>query len=34
MGTLPAGTFYAKIQENGNNGTIAAYQLRATWTNR
>lgn len=34
MGTLPAGTYYAKIQENGNNGTIAAYQLHATWTNR
>ena len=28
---LPAGTYYVKITENGNDGKIAAYTLRAAW---
>ena len=30
--SLPEGTYYIKITENGNNGKIAAYTLKATWT--
>lgn len=29
---LPPETYYIKIQEYGNNGTIPAYLLKATWT--
>lgn len=29
---MPAGTYYVRVQEKGNNETIAAYTLRATWT--
>ena len=30
--TLAAGTYYVKVQEYGNNAIIAAYTLKATWT--
>ena len=29
---LPAGRYFVRIQENGNNERIEAYTLRATWT--
>ncbi|HOF50008.1 MAG TPA: CARDB domain-containing protein, partial [Verrucomicrobiota bacterium] len=32
LASLAAGTYYIKITEYGNNGTIAAYTLRASWT--
>jgi hypothetical protein len=32
VATLPAGTYYIRVQEKGNNGRIAAYQLKANWT--
>jgi hypothetical protein len=32
LGALPAGTYYIRVQEKGNNGTIAAYTLKARWT--
>ena len=28
------GTYFSRVQENGNNGKIQAYTLRATWTDR
>jgi hypothetical protein len=31
--SLAAGTYYIRAQEKGNDGTIPAYTLRATWTN-
>jgi hypothetical protein len=31
---LPAGTYYLRVREHGNNGTIPAYTLRARWTPR
>ena len=30
--SLTAGTYYIKVIEYGNNGTIAAYTLRASWS--
>jgi hypothetical protein len=30
---LPAGTYFIRVQEKGNDGTIAAYTLRARWRN-
>ena len=30
--SLPAGTYYLKVQERGNNGTLRSYTLRASWT--
>lgn len=30
--TLPRGTYYIKVREYGNDGTIQAYTLRASWT--
>ena len=30
--SLPPGTYTIRVQEKGNNGTIPAYTLRATWT--
>jgi hypothetical protein len=30
--SLAAGTYYIRVQESGNNGTIPAYTLRATWS--
>lgn len=30
--SLPAGTFYIKVREYGNNGTLPAYRLKASWT--
>jgi pimeloyl-ACP methyl ester carboxylesterase len=30
--SLPPGTYYIKVQEYGNNNTIASYTLQATWT--
>lgn len=32
VASLPAGTYYIKVQEHGNNGRIAAYRLRVDWT--
>ena len=32
--SLVSGTYYIKVQEYGNNATIAAYTLKASWTNR
>lgn len=32
VAALEPGTYYVKIREFGNNGTIAAYKLRASWT--
>ena len=32
VASLPEGTYYIKVTENGNNGKIAAYTLKATWT--
>jgi hypothetical protein len=32
VATLRAGTYYIRVQEKGNNGRIAAYQLKASWT--
>jgi hypothetical protein len=32
--TLGAGTYFIRVQENGNNDRIQAYTLRATWTAR
>lgn len=32
MASLPPGTYYIRVTENGNNGTIPAYTLKATWT--
>lgn len=34
VATLPAGTYYVRIREYGNNARIPAYTLRATWTPR
>ena len=31
---LPPGTYYAKVEESGNNATIPAYTIRAHWTPR
>jgi hypothetical protein len=31
---LPAGTYYLRVREHGNNGTLPAYTLRARWTPR
>jgi hypothetical protein len=28
---MPRGTYYIKVQEHGNNGTIPAYTLKASW---
>lgn len=32
LNSLPPGTYYIKVSEFGNDGTIAAYTLRATWS--
>ena len=32
MNALGAGTYYVKVTEFGNNGTIGAYSLRSSWT--
>ena len=32
VAALVPGTYYLKIQEYGNNGTIPSYSLRAGWT--
>ena len=32
--SLAAGTYFIRVQENGNNERIPAYTLRATWTDR
>ncbi len=32
LSSLPAGTYYVKIRDYGNNGTIPAYTLKASWT--
>jgi hypothetical protein len=32
LSSLAAGTYYVKVQAYGNNSTIAAYTLRASWT--
>ena len=34
LGALPAGTYYIRVQEKGNDGTIGAYTLKARWTRR
>lgn len=34
VGALAWGTYYVRIREKGNDGRIAAYQLRASWTER
>ena len=31
VSTLPAGIYYLKIQEYGNNGRIADYRLKVGW---
>ena len=31
---VPAGTYYIRIQEKGNNGTIPLYSLKVRWTAR
>jgi VCBS repeat-containing protein len=30
--TIPAGTYYVRVQEKGNDGTISAYTLHTRWT--
>jgi hypothetical protein len=32
--SLPAGTYYVRIQEKGDDGTIGAYTLKVRWTQR
>lgn len=32
LNALGAGTYYVKVTDFGNNGTLPAYTLRATWT--
>lgn len=32
LGSLAAGTYHVRVEEFNNNGTIAAYTLRAAWT--
>ena len=32
--SLPAGRYYVRVQEKGNNGKIPAYTLKARWTAR
>jgi hypothetical protein len=32
VATLPAGTYFIKVREYGNNGTIPAYTLHAGWS--
>lgn len=32
LASLPPGKYFIRVQENGNNGIIAAYTLRAQWT--
>lgn len=32
LASLPAGTYYITVMEYGNDGTIGAYTLRASWT--
>ena len=32
VAALPPGTYYARVAEYGNNGTISSYTLKANWT--
>ena len=32
IATLPAGTYYIKVQEHGNNGRMAEYRLQVRWS--
>ena len=34
LGALPAGTYYVRIQEKGDDGTIGAYTLKVRWAQR